>query len=335
MSPHASNQRIAQKHTPVLLEACLEALQLQPGKLYVDGTLGMGGHSEGILKRLRERGDETPKWVGVDQDAEALGLAKQRLQPTLETLASQRALHFLQANFSEIPGRLPIFGVNHVDGGLLLDLGVSSYQLDTPERGFSFMQNGPLDMRMSPHLRETAADVLNTRSLEALLHIFKTYGEEDFAYPIARAVVEDREKTPWHETLPLAEMVSRVYRAKQKGGRQREEKHPATRVFQALRIAVNSELEHLEQLLEALPQLMAPGSRVAILTFHSLEDRLVKQRMKQLASDCECPPKFPVCRCARVATFKAVQRKPIEATADEVSANPRARSAKLRIYERV
>jgi 16S rRNA (cytosine1402-N4)-methyltransferase len=326
------------RHAPVMREACIEALQVQPDKLYVDGTLGMGGHSEALLQTLHALGEERPQWVGVDQDAAALAMAKERLKPALLPFKAVEGLRFLQANYSEISQRLPVFGIQQINGGLLLDLGVSSYQLDTPERGFSFQTDGPLDMRMDATNAQlmTADILLNTASEQELLHILETYGEERYAYPIVQAIIQDRAHTPWNSTLALAQLVERVYKAKQRGGKglAKETKHPATRTFQALRMAVNRELEHLETLLHALPALMLPGSRVAIMTFHSLEDRLVKQTFKKWAGACVCPPRYPICQCTPVMLFQAITRKPLEATAEEVAANSRARSARLRVYER-
>jgi len=327
----------AKRHAPVLLTECLTGLNIHPDKLYVDGTLGMGGHSEAILNALAAAGATVPQWIGVDQDVNALAMAKQRLAPSIESHGSQEHIHFLQANFSEIPERLPVFGIHQISGGILLDLGVSSYQLDTAARGFSFMRSGPLDMRMEglESNSPSAADFLNTESMDELVRIFTVYGEERYAFPIAKAIVEDREETPWTDTLALANLSERVYRAKQRGGKAKENKHPATRVFQALRMAVNGELEHLESLLNGLPDLMAPESRVAIMTFHSLEDRLVKQTFKAWMRGCECPPIFPICTCGKTTLFKAVNRKPIEASDAEKETNPRSRSAKLRVYERL
>jgi 16S rRNA (cytosine1402-N4)-methyltransferase len=326
---------ISSKHTPVLLDDVLKGLNPQAGKSYVDGTLGMGGHSEALLQVLLEAGDSAPAWFGVDQDAHALTMARVRLAKRLEAFPNASGCHFIEANYSEMPQQIQTRGVSTISGGLLLDLGVSSFQLDTPERGFSFMRSGPLDMRMNPHASLTAADLLNTLDFEALVHIFEVYGEEKYAFPIAKAIVEDRKKTPWVDTLALAHLVERIYRLKQKSGKAKELKHPATRVFQALRMAVNGELEHLESLLTVLPTLMEGGSRVVVMTFHSLEDRLVKQYFKPWIEACRCPPRFPICTCGQVPVFKAIGRKAKEASEQEKEMNPRARSAKLRIYERL
>lgn len=320
-----------------MLTQCLQGLNLQAGKCYVDGTLGMGGHSSAILHELLKQGETAPRWVGVDQDANALAMAKAGLASLLSDFETTTHMHYLQANYSEIAERLPVFGIKALDGGLLLDLGVSSYQLDTPERGFSFMRSGPLDMRMddSNGRLTTAEHLLNTASSEELLRVLTVYGEERYAYPIVQAIVQDRDSTPWKDTLSLANMIERVYRAKQKGkAAAKETKHPATRTFQALRMAVNGELEHLERLLNSLPRLMAPKSRVVIMTFHSLEDRLVKQTFKAWEGRCVCPPGYPICTCDAETVFKPVNRKPIEASDEEKETNPRSRSAKLRVYER-
>jgi 16S rRNA (cytosine1402-N4)-methyltransferase len=328
---------ISSKHVPVLLDAVLKGLNLQVGKTYVDGTLGMGGHSQHLLEALHDLGETSPRWVGVDQDARALSMAQERLAPTLSRFEDNQHTHFVQSNYSEIPEKLDALNITGMDGGILLDLGVSSYQLDTADRGFSFMRSGPLDMRMNGTDDEipTAADILNTASFEELCRIFEIYGEEKYAYPIAKAIVEDRAESPWQDTLALAKLVERIYRLKQKSGKAKEAKHPATRVFQALRMAVNGELEHLESTLNALPALMQASSRVAIITFHSLEDRLVKQQFKPWLDGCICPPQFPICTCGKTPLFKAVNRKPLEATELEKESNPRSRSAKLRLYERL
>jgi 16S rRNA (cytosine1402-N4)-methyltransferase len=328
---------ISSKHVPVLLDAVLNGLNLQVAKTYVDGTLGMGGHSQFLLEALHDLGETSPRWVGVDQDARALGMAQERLAPTIAQFKETQHIHFVQSNYSEIPEKLPELGITGIDGGLLLDLGVSSYQLDTADRGFSFMRSGPLDMRMNGTDDDipTAADILNTASFEELCRIFELYGEEKYAYPIAKAIVEDRAESPWHDTLDLAKLVERIYRLKQKSGKAKEAKHPATRVFQALRMAVNGELEHLESTLNALSALMQAGSRVAIITFHSLEDRLVKQTFKPWLDGCVCPPQFPICTCGKTPLFKAVNRKPLEASELEKDDNPRSRSAKLRVYSRL
>ncbi len=328
---------IAEKHVPVLLDAVLKGLNLEVGKTYVDGTLGMGGHSQCLLEALHDLGERSPRWVGVDQDARALGMAQERLAPRLAGFETKQHTHFVQSNYSEIPEKLPDLGVTGIDGGLLLDLGVSSYQLDTADRGFSFMRSGPLDMRMNGTDDEipTAGDILNTASFEELCRIFEIYGEEKYAFPIAKAIVADRDESPWQDTLDLAKLVERIYRLKQKSGKAKEAKHPATRVFQALRMAVNGELEHLESTLNTLPTLMQAGSRVAIITFHSLEDRLVKQTFKPWLDGCICPPQFPICTCGKTPSFKTVNRKPLEASEAEKEANPRSRSAKLRVYSRL
>ncbi len=328
---------ISNKHVPVLLPEVLAGLNLHVGKTYVDGTLGLGGHSQALLECLHGLGERSPQWVGVDQDTQALGMAQKRLAPTLDRFDETTRTHFVESNYSQIPQTLADLGITGIDGGLLLDLGVSSFQLDTAERGFSFMRSGPLDMRMNPtdETTPTAADLLNTASQEALIRIFEDYGEEKFAFPIAKAIVEDRAHTPWQDTLTLAHLVERIYRLKQKSGRLKEAKHPATRVFQALRMAVNGELDHLDALLHALPDLMQPQSRVAVITFHSLEDRRVKQQFKPWLQGCICPPQFPICTCESTPLFKAVNRKALEAGHLETERNPRSRSAKLRVYERL
>jgi 16S rRNA (cytosine1402-N4)-methyltransferase len=330
---------IAQKHTSVLLQECMEALNLRSNLCYVDGTLGLGGHSEAMLSVLTQLGGGVV--VGVDQDTQALALATERLHH-LQCPASVRFLP-VHANYSELPSQWerlytqPALGIpERIEGGLLLDLGVSSMQLDEAERGFSFLRSGPLDMRMNASLSTlpTAADIVNTWEESALADCFFLYGEEQFSRSIARAIVHDRQTTPWTDTLALAQLIERVYYSQQKKRQKKQEqKHPATRVFQALRIAVNGELTHLEATLKALPQLMAPQSRVAIMTFHSLEDRLVKQYFKLWCTSFEPSPHYPDEPPARVAIAKAISKKPYLATAEELAVNPRSRSAKLRVIE--
>jgi 16S rRNA (cytosine1402-N4)-methyltransferase len=322
---------------PVLREEVLACLAPQPGKLYVDATLGAGGHAEALLRALQKDrpipsdsdadSTQTPpdepasagRLIGVDQDPAALAIARERLA----VFGGQ--VRFLPGNFGRLFELLPPED-RPITGGLLVDLGVSSMQLDTPERGFSFSREAPLDMRMSPDAPLTAEIVVNTYPEDALRRIFSQYGEEHLSGTIAHAILRRRESRPFCSTTELARLVADIYAGRGKAGNI----HPATRVFQALRIEVNNELGHLNRLLESLPALLAPGARVAIISFHSLEDRLVKQHFRFQARDCLCPPGFPVCRCEHRATLQCLNAKPITASEAETRLNPRARSAKLR-----
>lgn len=304
------------EHTPVLLHEAIEALQPRPDRVYVDATLGGGGHARRLCQFL----DETNTLVGIDQDPLALSKAKEVLQDC------PSPLHLLHGNFSDLPHLLRTLQINQVDGGVLLDLGVSDFQIKTPDRGFSFRHAAPLDMRMDPSLPTTAETMVNTLSAQALADCFYRYADERLSRPIATAILSAR---PIRDTRHLAQIVEAVYRQK---GVPKQKIHPATRVFQALRIAVNQELEHLEALLHQLPGLLAPGARVAIITFHSLEDRLVKQFFRTASASCICPPQTPVCTCNHIPTLHIVGR-PVVPSPEEIEHNPQARSAKLRVAE--
>jgi 16S rRNA (cytosine1402-N4)-methyltransferase len=306
-------------HVPVLLNEVLEALAPESGKIYVDATLGAGGHTEALLEKSGPDG----LVYGIDQDPAAIGIAEQRLERFGDRF------QVLKGNFSRIAELLPM-QAKPVTGGVLADIGVSSMQLDTGERGFSFMKDAPLDMRMSPDNPLTAADVVNTYSEQDLVRIFSEYGEEHMSKTIARELIVLRGNEPFKATLQLAEFIACLYKSRGK----QEKIHPATRVFQALRIEVNDELGSLQRFLESLPGILARGARVAVITFHSLEDRLVKKFFQEQSRDCICPPRFPVCQCDHRATFK-VNGKPIQASIEETKANPRARSAKLRVATRL
>jgi len=335
-------------HTPVLLSPVLDALNPTAGLLYVDATLGAGGHSEAILKRLlppslpspakgegtinpinsdekpHENGNLSPALIGVDQDPVALGIAQARLS------AYGNRFQAVEGNFSQLSDVLPSSALP-INGGLLVDLGVSSMQLDTAERGFSFSKNAPLDMRMSPRQSLTAAHVVNTYSETDLRRIFYEYGEERLTAPITLAILRRREEKPFVETQELSQLIYNQYKGRDMvSGGKAGKIHPATRVFQALRIEVNNELGVLKELLENLPNLLAPGARVAIISFHSLEDRLVKQFFKNASITCICPPRFPICQCDTKPSFKLLKNKAITATPEEIAENPRSRSAKLR-----
>ncbi|HIU09647.1 MAG TPA: 16S rRNA (cytosine(1402)-N(4))-methyltransferase RsmH [Candidatus Avidehalobacter gallistercoris] len=309
------------KHLPVLFSEVMQSLNLRSGTVFVDGTLGGGGHAEGILHRTAPDGVV----IGIDQDADALAAAGARLAPYGGRFRPVRA------NFAEILDVLCEQNIPQVDG-VLLDIGVSSYQLDTPERGFSYMSDGALDMRMDRRNGATAADLLAKLSAEELADIIYKYGEEKFSHRIAQRIVAAREQQPITGTLQLAEIVAGAIPSK---ARRVEKQHPAKRTFQALRIAVNDELGVLERGLAAAFTALKPGGRLAVITFHSLEDRIVKTYFAERCQGCICPPEFPVCVCNRQPEGKLLQRKPITAGEAELAVNPRARSAKLRVIEKL
>lgn len=300
-------------HIPVLLEETLAALNVRPSGIYVDGTAGGGGHSFAIASRLT-----SGHLYAFDRDPDAVAAAGARLAGLPATV--------IQANFTKMRRALIEREVSGVDG-ILLDVGVSSHQLDTPERGFSFHADAPLDMRMSQS-GETAADLVNTLPAEELIRIFRDFGEEKFSVPIARAIVREREKQPIVTTLQLAELIkSAVPAAARRDG------HPARRTFQALRIAVNHELDCLSEAIVTAFRCLNVGGRLAVITFHSLEDRIVKQQFAQWKQGCVCPPSFPVCICGRTPPAKVF--KPVTASEEELEKNPRCRSAKLRVVEKL
>lgn len=306
-------------HTPVLLKEALEGLAVKAGGLYVDLTAGGGGHSASILAKLGEGG----RLYAADRDPESLEVTSTRLGQ----VASRGTFQTVQASFSDFPSWLDPGDPGRVDG-LLADLGVSSHQLDRDERGFSYLNDGPLDMRMDQTKGKTAAELLSTISLESLVTLLRLYGEEPYAVPIATAIIRRRERGPIIRTLDLAAIIAGAV-----PGRIRREGHPARRTFQALRIAVNREQEELASLLKAIPRVMAPGGRVALISFHSLEDRLVKQAMKSWQDPCDCPRDFPQCICGKKSLGRLLTRKALEPSEEEVKANPRSRSAKLRLFE--
>jgi len=312
-------------HTPVLLKEVVNQLQPHRGGLYVDCTAGGGGHAREILRACGPDG----QLIGLDWDEEAVAASRERLGEF------GARVQLVRANYVELERVLMSLGVTAVDG-VLFDLGVSSRQFDEAARGFSFQREGPLDMRMSRHPREsrgefgaTARDVLRSASLEELAKIFRVYGEEKRARAIAHKIVEEREHTPIETTTQLAKLVERVL------GHRYGAIHPATRVFQALRIAVNDELGNLKRGLESATQLLKSGGRIAVISFHSLEDRIVKQFFVEKSTGCICPPDLPACGCGRKEVLRIVTKKPVTADETEVRANPRARSAKLRVAEKV
>ena len=305
-------------HKPVLLDECIQALNIRPDGVYVDGTLGRAGHSREIAQRLT-----TGRLICIDRDMAAIDAAKERLAPWMDRVT------LVHSNFSELGGVLRDAGVAGADG-MLFDLGVSSPQLDDAARGFSYRADAPLDMRMSQE-GETAADLVNTESREELTRILKDYGEEPFAWQIAGKIVEARETSPIETTLQLADIVASAMPAAER----RKNKNPSRRTFQALRIAVNHELDALEEGMDTIFEHLAPGGRLCIITFHSLEDRLVKNKFRRWATACTCPPEFPVCVCGGRAKAKLITRRPIEANTQELEENRRSRSAHLRVLEKI
>lgn len=304
-------------HYSVLLQECIDALNIDPNGIYVDGTAGGAGHSREIAKRLT-----TGRLISIDKDPDAIAVATERLAP-------YPCAQVVQGDFADMDQILANLRIDQVNG-ILLDLGVSSHQLDRGERGFSYNVDAPLDMRMSQS-GPTAADLVNTASREELARILREYGEEPYAWAIAGRIVQRREETPFETTLQLADAVASAMPPAVR----RKDKNPARRSFQALRIAVNSELDVLSEGMEEIFDLLAPGGRFAIITFHSLEDRLVKNKFRQWATACTCPPEYPVCVCGGKAKGKLITRKPIEATSPELEENRRSRSAKLRVIEKL
>jgi len=309
-------ENISFSHISVLLAECIEGLDIKPDGIYVDGTCGGAGHSCEIAKRLTDGG----QLIGIDRDPDAIKAATARLEPY-----NAKVLH---GNYSEIEALAHSEGIEKVDG-VLLDLGVSSHQLDTLERGFSYHGDAPLDMRMSQE-GATAADLVNTLPHAELSRIMFEYGEEKFSRRIADEIIKHREIKPIETTSELADIITTAVPAKF-----RREKNPCKKTFQAFRIAVNCEFEHLSKGLDDAFDLLKPGGRLCVITFHSLEDRIVKQRFASFCKGCICPPDFPQCVCGKTPRGKLVNRKPIEATPEELEANIRSRSAKLRIIEKL
>ena len=306
-------------HVSVLLEECLDGLNIDPNGIYVDGTLGGAGHSSQIAKRL-----QGGRLIGIDRDPVALKAAEKRLEPYADRVT------LVHANFSEIPQVLEKLGIEAVDG-ILLDLGVSSPQLDEAQRGFSYMADAPLDMRMNSEDALDAYQVVNSYSQEELKRILYDYGEERYAPQIAAGICRRRAEKPIESTLELVDVI----RASMPAAAFREKQHPAKRSFQAIRIAVNDELGAVERIMKDGIQCLKPGGRMAVITFHSLEDRIVKNGMAEAAKGCVCPPSFPVCVCGRTPLARLVNRKPIVSGSQELERNPRARSAKLRVCEKL
>ena len=307
------------QHKSVLLAQCLEALRIRPDGIYLDGTLGGAGHSSRIAQCLT-----TGRLIGVDRDEIALRAAGERLAPYIDRVT------LVHANFQDLDRILQELNISAVDG-ILLDLGVSSPQLDDGQRGFSYMEDAPLDMRMDCSAGLTAYEVVNAWPREELRRILYSYGEERYAPQIAAAIDRRRAVAPIATTLELVDVI----RSAMPPQALREKQHPAKRSFQAIRIAVNDELTAVERVMGDAISRLAPGGRLAVITFHSLEDRIVKNAMQEAAKGCTCPPEFPVCVCGRTPQVKLLTRKPVVAGQEELEENPRARSAKLRVCEKL
>ena len=305
------------KHYSVMLRETIEELQIKPDGIYVDGTLGGGGHAEEVCKRL-----ENGHFYGIDQDDAAIEAAGQRLAPYGDKVT------ILRSNYCNAKALLAGQGVAGVDG-IVLDLGVSSYQLDTEERGFSYRYDAPLDMRMDRRQSLTAADIVNTYSEMELFHIIRDYGEDQFAKNIAKHIVQARAEKPIETTFQLNDIIKASIPAKM-----RQNGHPSKQTFQAIRIACNRELEVLKNSLDDMIDLLNPGGRLCIITFHSLEDRIVKNVFRTNENPCTCPPEFPVCVCGKVPKGVVITKKPIVPSALELEENSRSKSAKLRVFER-
>lgn len=308
------------RHRPVMLEQCVKGLDIRPDGIYVDGTLGGGGHSGAICRSLDERG----ALIGIDRDRDALNVSSERLKE----YKCQK--YFVQSNYSDIKQVLNELKIEKVDGALL-DLGVSSFQLDNPQRGFSYMNDAPLDMRMSQDDDFTAYDIVNDYDRNELIRVIGKYGEERWASRIADFIVKVRSDKPIESTYELVDVIKQAIPASAR----RTGPHPAKRTFQAIRIEVNDELSQLERAVEEFCDILAPGGRLCIITFHSLEDRIVKEIFSRRANPCTCPREFPICVCGKKADIKKITGKPFVPDAEEIEENPRARSAKLRIAEKI
>jgi len=307
-------------HVPVLLRETIDELNIAENGIYVDGTLGGGGHSEAILKKLGPSG----RLIGIDQDEEALAFAAQRLEPFRDKVT------YVHSNFCDMASIIHGMGIEHVNG-ILLDLGVSSYQLDTADRGFSYREEAPLDMRMDREQDMTASDIVNGYSEQELYRVIRDYGEDRFAKNIAKHIAAARAVEPIQTTTQLAEIVKGAIPMKQRkhGG------HPAKKTFQAIRIELNRELDVLEDSLDDMIKLLDDHGRICVITFHSLEDRIVKTIFNRNENPCTCPPSFPVCVCGKKPLGKVVTRKPVLPGEEEISSNSRSKSAKLRTFERI
>lgn len=309
---------MAFEHKSVLLQETIDNLNIKPDGIYVDGTLGGGGHSYEIAKRLT-----TGRLIGIDQDEAAIAAAGKRLEELGDRVT------IVRSNYCDIRQVLRDLSIEKVDG-ILLDLGVSSYQLDTPERGFSYKEDAPLDMRMDTRNSLTAKDIINTYSEMELYRIIRDYGEDNFAKNIAKHIVRMREEKPLETTFELVEAIKAAIPMKLRVNTG----HPAKRTFQAIRIELNKELDVLRDTLQDMVEVLSPKGRLCIITFHSLEDRIVKASFKQYENPCTCPPNFPVCVCGKVSKGKVISRKPILPTEEELEYNKRSKSAKLRVFEK-
>lgn len=309
------------EHKSVLLYETIDSLNVKPDGIYVDGTLGGGGHALEVCRRLGEYG----RLIGIDQDADAIAAASERLRDYEDRVT------IVRSNYEEIQSVLKDLGIEKADG-IYLDLGVSSYQLDTPERGFTYREDdAPLDMRMDQRNTQTAADIVNTYSEFDLYRIIRDYGEDKFAKNIAKHIVRARETKRIETTGELTEIIKEAVPAKVRavGG------HPSKKTFQAIRIELNQELEVLNNSIDTMIDLLKPGGRLAVITFHSLEDRIVKIRFRNNENPCTCPPDFPVCVCGKVSKGRVITRKPVVPSEDEIEGNKRSKSSKLRVFERI
>ncbi len=309
------------KHIPILLEECLDGLQIKADGCYMDGTLGGGGHGYEIAARLSEKG----VFLGLDQDEEALEAAEKKL-----STLNGKDIRLMHSNFADFKNALFLAGITELDG-ILLDLGISSYQIDNPERGFTYMKDAPLDMRMDRSKPKTAALVVNTYSQAELARIFKQYGEESFASEIAAKIVVARKEKPIEGSYELNAIIDRAIPKKIRAARKG---HPAKQVYQALRIECNDELKVVEDTLPKMAEVLKKGGRLCVITFHSLEDRIVKNIFRDLENPCICPRDFPVCACGRSSKGRVITRKPLLPSQEEQQNNERAHSAKLRIFEK-
>ncbi len=307
-------------HVSVLLEETIDQLHIRPDGIYVDGTLGGGGHACEVCRRLSEKG----RLIGIDQDADAIAAAGERLQEYKDRVT------IVRSNYCNMREELHRLGIEKVDG-IVLDLGVSSYQLDAADRGFTYRTDAPLDMRMDQRQTKTARDIVNGYSEQELFRVIRDYGEERFAGNIARNIVAQREKKPIETTAELTEIIRSSIPVKNQIGKG----HPAKRTFQAIRIELNRELEVLRDTLDDMIDLLNPGGRICIITFHSLEDRIVKTIFKTNENPCTCPSNFPVCVCGKKPKGRTVSRKPILPGEEELAHNKRSKSAKLRVFERI
>ena len=310
---------MAFKHKSVVLEETVDGLAIKPDGIYVDGTLGGGGHAFEVCSRLNEQG----RFIGIDQDAAAIEAASERLRDFGEKVT------IIRSNYCEMKSRLHEIGVDKVDG-IVIDLGVSSYQLDTAERGFSYRVDAPLDMRMDQRQQLTAREIVNTYSEADLFRVIRDYGEDKFAKNIAKHIVIERQKAPIETTGQLNEIIRHAIPMKF----QKTAGHPSKRTFQAIRIELNRELDVLRESLDDMIEMLNPGGRICIITFHSLEDRIVKSAFRKNENPCICPSHFPVCVCGNVSKGKVITRKPILPSEEELEYNSRSKSAKLRIFER-